>query len=113
VNGKRQAASSGRSVDAAFNRVLAAEEQAREVIEDCRRRAAAELAEAERRAEAIAERADRRIRLAHSIADRGIKRMLAEMDAQPPDRMPTDGQTAARVDALAARLADELIGGDG
>jgi len=98
-------------VDAAFNRVLAAEAQARAAIERCRQQAAGRVAAAEREARAIARRAERRIQAAHRIADRGIARALTDL-AAAGDGNAGPTPDAAVVDALAAALAAELTGGD-
>jgi hypothetical protein len=99
----------GDGIDDAMNRVLGAEQAAREGVAGCRDEAEAIVARAEADARAIARRAERRIRAAHGIADRGIARALAELgqaetsaDATAPD--------PARIDAIVARLARELTG---
>jgi hypothetical protein len=107
----RHNSAEGRSMDAAFNRVLAAEAGARTAVERCREQAAAQVAAAEREARAIAARAERRIRAAHRIADRGIERALAELAASGPADDADPGPQAVAVEALAAALADEMIGG--
>lgn len=98
--------------DAAFNRVLAAEAQARERLERCRQAAADLVAAAESQARAIAERTDRRVRRAHEISDTGVALCLRELLARgsansPEDLSPslTDG-----LDWAIARLADEILG---
>ncbi|MCG6940250.1 MAG: hypothetical protein LJE69_03245 [Thiohalocapsa sp.] len=109
----RHSSAEGRGLDAAFNRVLAAEAEARDAIARCREQAAARVAAAEREARAIAQRAERRIQVAHRIADRGIERGLAELAVSgdeaaagpAPDAAAPD---AAALDALAAALAAEL-----
>jgi regulator of protease activity HflC (stomatin/prohibitin superfamily) len=100
----------GRNVDAAFNRVLAAEVEARSAIEQCQAEAAALVAAAEREARAIANRAERRIRAAHRIADRGIERVLADLGADGQDSAGGPSLDAATVERLVALLAAELTG---
>jgi hypothetical protein len=97
------------SVDAVFNRVLAAEQQAVEAVAACRREADAIVAQAEREARRIARRADRRIRSAHAIADRSIERALSELHRPAADRAdaPPDPEMIAD---LSVRLARELTG---
>lgn len=94
-------------VDRAFNRVLAAEAEAREQVEECRRQAAAILAAAEEQARRIASRADQRIRRAHRIADAGVERALAELRAIPVEAVPENPEG----DALAwlNRAIDDLV----
>ena len=64
------------SVDRAMNRVLLAEQEARDAVEQCRAEAARIIAEAEERARGFSQRAERRIKLAHRIADRAVERAL-------------------------------------
>ena len=108
----RHSSTPAAGVDAAFNRVLAAEAQARAAIERCRQQAAGRVAAAEREARAIARRAERRIQAAHRIADRGIARALTDLAAAGDDANAGPTPDAAVVDALAAALAAELTGGD-
>lgn len=99
-------------VDAAFNRVLAAEAQARERVEDCRREAAAIVSAAALRARAISDAADRRMGLVHRIADRGVERAVAELLGEARTRA-LDQRVAAdpeRLDRLVEVLADEILG---
>jgi len=107
----RHSSTPAAGLDAAFNRVLAVEAQARVAIERCREQAAARVAAAEREARAIARRAERRIQAAHRIADRGIARALTEL-AAADDGSAGPTPDTAMVDALAAALAAELTGGD-
>ena len=97
----KAAADNGRGVDDAMNRVLAAEEAARE--------AEAIVARAETEARAISLRAERRIRAARGIADRGVERALAELGASEPPEQPA-APAPQRIEAVVAWLAGELTG---
>jgi cell division septum initiation protein DivIVA len=98
-------------VDAAFNRVLAAEAKAREAVEECRQAATAVLAAAEEHARRIASRADRRVRLAHRIADAQVARALSDLLTPTPTEPAAglDAETLARLDRAIAALADEIL----
>ena len=98
-----------RTEDAAINRVLAAERDARDAVADCRRQARAMLAAAEEDARAVTGRAEGRIRAAHGIAERGIERALAELRGQVDDSVDP-APAPERLDALVAELARELAG---
>jgi len=105
----KAAADNGRGVDDAMNRVLAAEEAAREAVAGCRREAEAIVARAETEARAISLRAERRIRAARGIADRGVERALAELGASEPPEQPA-APAPQRIEAVVAWLAGELTG---
>jgi len=107
----RYASNGAADLDAAFNRVLAAEAEARAAIERSRQQAAAMVANAEHEARAIARRAERRIRAAHRIADSGIASALAELAATAGAGALGPAPDAAAVDAVAAALAAELTAG--
>jgi hypothetical protein len=107
----RHSSTEGRGVDSAFNRVLAAEAEAREALARCRQEAAGRVSAAEREARAIAGRAERRIQAAHRIADRGIARGLAGLAAGDARDAGGPGPDSAAVNALVASLAAELTGG--
>ncbi len=98
-------------VDRAFNRVLAAEAEAREQVEECRRQAAAILAAAEEQARRIASRADRRVRRAHRIADAGVEGALAELHAATVEAVPEnpEGDALARLDRAIDDLVSEIL----
>jgi vacuolar-type H+-ATPase subunit H len=110
--GKQTHDSESDRVDAAFNRVLAAEVQAREQVEACRRQAAALLSTAEERARRIVGRADRRLRRAHRIADAGVARVLADLKAGGSEMEPEDvsEEAVARLDQAIDALVSEIIG---
>jgi regulator of protease activity HflC (stomatin/prohibitin superfamily) len=107
------------TADAAMNRVLAAERDARLAVAECRAEAARLIAVAEAHARALASRSERHIKTAHRLADAAIARALAELAQTPlPDQGPvlvqTPGQPAAIPAPLAeavAVLADEILGG--
>lgn len=109
----RQAHDNGtQRIDAAFDRVLAAQARAREQVARCREEAAGLIARARERARAIAARADLRVRRAHGIADAQVARALgaiaAEGEAQgacAAEQVPPQG-----LDLAIARLADEILG---
>lgn len=109
----------GRAVDAAFNRVLRAEAEARAALAHCRAQADARVTTAEQAARAIAGRAERRIRAAHRIADRGIEHALAALAADgnggeepvAPDPDDVEALAAALAAELTAELTPKLTGG--
>lgn len=98
-------------VDAAFNRVLAAEAEARETVEQCKHEAATILAAAEEHARRIASRTDRRMRLAHRIADAQVARALSDLVAPllPEAAADLDAETLARLDQAITVLVDEIL----
>jgi regulator of protease activity HflC (stomatin/prohibitin superfamily) len=102
----------GQSVDAAFNRVLRAEQDARDAVSACAREAEAIATRAEQRSRAIVARAERRIRNAHAIADRGVARALAALRVPAEREAALDPlPTPEQAQALAAALARELTEG--
>lgn len=98
-------------VDRAFNRVLAAEAEAREQVEECRKQAAAILAAAEEQARRIASRADQRVRRAHRIANAGVERALAELRATTDGAVPANPErdALARLDRAIDDLVSEIL----
>ena len=109
--GKQTHDSESDRVDAAFNRVLAAETRAREQVEGCRTQATALLAAAEERARRIVRRADRRLRRAHGIADAGVARALADLKAAGAETEPEEApeEMLARLDQAIDALVSEII----
>lgn len=107
---RRQDGESDR-VDAAFNRILAAEARAREEVEACRAEAARLLASAEDRSRRITSRADRRVRRAHRIADAGVERALAELRTVGVEDEPEglSEHTLSRLDRVIAALVTEIL----
>jgi hypothetical protein len=99
-------------VDAAFNRVLAAESEARERVAACRREAAAIASGVTERTRRIADLADRRMQLAHRVADRGVERVLADLalPAVAPPAGAAELDMQARLERAVAALADEILG---
>ena len=108
---KRGQDSESDRVDAAFNRVLAAEARAREEVEACRAEAARLLAAAEDRSRRITGRAERRVRRAHRIADAGVERALAELRAVGVEHAPEglSEQTLSRLDRVIDALVTEIL----
>lgn len=104
---KRRAADPEPGIDDAMNRVLAAEQAAREAVEGCRRQADMIISRAEATARAVSSRAERRMRLAHGIADRGIERAMSELRSAE-SASPEGSPDPARIDAIVVRLAREL-----
>lgn len=98
-------------VDDAFNRVLAAEAEARERVKDCESAAAAILSDAETRIRRIKNHADRRMLRVHQIADAQVTRVCAEMTKQQPSETPAapDTETLAKLDQAIAALIDEIF----
>ena len=96
------------SVDLAINRVLGAEAAARDAIAECLRQADALLAQAEADARRIGERAERRIRNAHNTADAGIAGALKALRASAAPHAGIAAFGAERLEAVVARLAQEL-----
>ena len=104
---KHGAADPEPGIDDAMNRVLAAEQAARDAVDGCRRQADAIITGAEAAARDVSSRAERRMRLAHGIADRGIERALSALrsaESASPESPPDPG----RIDAVVGRLAREL-----
>jgi hypothetical protein len=100
-------------VDQAMNRVLAAEQEARQAVEATRAQAAAIVAAAEETAAAIGRRAERRIRGAHQIADRAVERALAELAGTRPvgSESSAPAADAGGLARAVSALADEIVGG--
>lgn len=112
---RRSAADDTDRLDQAFNRILAAEAEARAAVADCHTEAARLLGEAEADARRIAERTDQRLKLVHGIADRAVSQALAELP-QLTDGPPADSLDAASLERLQAtveQLVDEIIGARG
>lgn len=97
-------------VDLAINRVLEAEREARDQVEQCRAQAARLLAAAEDRSRRIARRAEQRIHAAHRVADQGVAAALQAMAEHEPIDRTADAGADALVDRAAGILADEIIG---
>jgi hypothetical protein len=93
-------------IDAAFDRVLAAEAAAKDGVAACRRAAADLIAAAQARARSIAEHTDQRMRLAHARADAGVARAVPVWSAPPPPA----AAVPAGLDEAVETLIDELLG---
>lgn len=97
-------------VDAAFNRVLAAEAEARQRVEECRRETSTILAAAEARARRITRRTDQRVQLAHRLADAQVAQALSGLLAEDAAKVPTDlDADMGPLDRAIATLADEIL----
>lgn len=101
-------------IDAAFNRVLAAEAAARESVAACREEAERLLDEADTRARRITAHVDKRIVYIQGIAADHLRLALAELLSPGPEIPldPTDGPTRRRLETAIAQLADEMVGVD-
>lgn len=99
-------------IDAAFNRVLAAETAARERVEACRGEAERLVSRAEERARRIASRADDRVLAVQRLAEAGLRRALAELPGVPSETpgAELDLLTNTRLIRAVEALADEMIG---
>lgn len=100
------------AADAAINRVLAAEQAARQEVARCRRQALGILRQARSRARSVEERADRRINRIHALSDAAIHRALADISIEsqmlsvPPELTP---ELAQRLDSAIDRLIREIL----
>ncbi|MCG6897037.1 MAG: hypothetical protein LJE61_00920 [Thiocapsa sp.] len=113
---KRPSDADVQRIDAAFNRVLAAEAAGRERVEACRGEAERLLAAADERARRIVGRADDRILQVQRTADLSLQRALAELlDAASDVRAEEDidGRSRDRLTAAVEALVDEMTGVDG
>ena len=97
-------------VDAAFNRVLEAEAQARLRVEDCRRQAAARINAAAERARRVEQRTEARLLITHRRVDASVARALHALAVPGTGADAADPAAEARLDRLVAVLADEIIG---
>jgi hypothetical protein len=99
-------------IDAAFNRVLAAEAAARERVEACRGEAERLVARAEERARRIASRADDRVLAVQRLAEAGLRRALADLAGFPSvtSGAELDPLTNTPLIGAVEALADEMIG---
>jgi len=100
------------AADAAINRVLEAEQTARQEIAQCRRQALKILSQARSRTRAIAQRADRRINRVHALSDTAIQQALKDIDiesrmlAGTPELTP---DLAQQLDGAIDRLIGEIL----
>lgn len=99
-------------VDAAIARVLAAEQAARQAVEQCEVEARRRVESAQARAHEVAERAARRVARVHRWTDTTIATRTAAINAE---RAALVGANLARPDearrlaAVLQQLADELV----
>jgi vacuolar-type H+-ATPase subunit H len=97
----------------AINRVLEAEQMAREAMQECDRQAEAMLRDARERARRIGQRAEQRIQLWYLNSDRRAEQRLSDLDrqAQACKDDPLEPTTlSAEWRRTVEWLADELIG---
>ena len=97
-------------MDQAFNRVLAAEAQARERVAQCRGEAAAIVSDATARARRIEEATDRRMGLAHQIADQGVERAMVQLQGEARALERAVAAEPERLERIVQTLADEILG---
>lgn len=109
---ERGGGADSRFVDLAINQVLAAECDARTLVEACRAEAERILDQAEVRARRIARRTERRVQAAHRIADATVGRTLRHLGEDSARGMlghaaETDEERLGRA---VARLVREIVG---
>jgi vacuolar-type H+-ATPase subunit H len=101
------------AVDLAINSILAAEQDARDAVENCRGQAARILAAAEARVREIGQRTERRMKAAHRIADESVARslgLLGEGDSRNVSKT-AEGRSSDLVERAVDSLVDEMLGG--
>jgi len=102
------------SIDEAINAVLRAERDAKNTVEECRKEADRQLAEAREKARRIARRTDARITALHgrcsTATHREIETML-ESEHEPETGLPRESEKEILRAAIKA-LATELTGGN-
>jgi len=102
------------AVDAAINRVLAAELESRVAVERCAEEAAEIVAAAQAQADRIEQRTEARVLRAHRIADRRLESVLRGLAAEnPDDDEAVELPAAERIDQAVALLVDEMVGPPG
>ena len=101
------------SVDRAINRILAAEQEARDAVENCRVEAARILSEAEERVREIDRRAERRMRAAQRIADASVARSIQRLRERGSSAVSEtdEGRPGSPVDTAVEALVDEMLDG--
>ncbi len=102
------------AADAAINRVLEAEQRAREAIARCREEAAQRVTEARLRARRIEERADRRVSKLRAACQQWTAAQAAKLLAEAEELRSCpaiDEVRRARLDEVIRRLAAKLTGG--
>ncbi len=102
------------TVDEAINRVLKAEKEARQAVENCRFDARRIVNRARIGASRILERADDRIGLMHRRCEQSVGHRLSELRAEAR-RIPTqpvlEPDVRERLEVMVRRLAEEMIRG--
>jgi vacuolar-type H+-ATPase subunit H len=101
-------------VELAVNRVLAAERDAAQAVERCRREAQVLVEQGRQRARRVLDRAEARIARAHATSDRSLEMRLAEIRAASASlagRPLVEEADLARVQDAVPRLAAELSSG--
>ena len=101
-------------VEAAINRVLEAEKEARQAIESCRLDARHIVNRARQEATRSLERADGRIGLMHRRCEQSVGRRLAELRAEAeriPDEAVLEPDMRERLEAIVQGLAQEMTTG--
>ncbi len=100
------------TVDEAINRVLKAEKEARQAVENCRFEARRIVNRARIGASRILERADDRMGLMHRRCEQSVGHRLSELRAEAR-RIPTqpvlEPDVRERLEAMVRRLAEEMI----
>jgi vacuolar-type H+-ATPase subunit H len=110
---ERKSSGDSASVDAAINRVLAAEQSAREAIADCRKQARTLLDEARERAHRIEKSAEARISTITTLSNLGINRAIAGIEAQAislTEKPEVSDAQVKRLGQMIDRLIDEMTG---
>jgi hypothetical protein len=101
------------AVDAAINRVLAAEQAARSAVARCEEQARGLRQEAQLLAKRITARNEHRLGAVQRIADRSVSRALqtlvGERGLGAGEPVP-DGQQMERLQVAVAALLDEMVG---
>ncbi len=99
-------------VDAAINRVLRREREAREAVAECRRQAEARLAAARARAQRIEARGERREQAMRVFCDRAVERAIAELLRPPTASSGTlSADQEGRIDEAVEQLCEEILTG--
>jgi predicted nucleic acid-binding Zn-ribbon protein len=101
------------SVDEAINRVLAAEQIARDAITECRKQAQALLDEARERAHRIEESAEARISTITTLSNLGINRAIAGIEAQTislTEKPALTDEQIKRLGQMIDLLINEMVG---
>ena len=99
-------------VDAAIARVLAAEQAARQAVEQCQAEARSRVQAAQTRAHGIAERAARRVARIHRWTDATIAARTEALEAERAALARADPacpDEARRLAEVLQQLADELV----